>query len=112
MNADITPLYQNLKSSSSSVVDDLTSEQKEEFVSRIKSLDDIGHEFVYVLIRMYERDTNDKMADMPYGCKMSSKDLKFEIDNIPVQLKWMIFKFSKLHLDKMSDETARTKLGI
>jgi hypothetical protein len=111
MNTDITPLYQNLKSGSSSAVE-LTAEQKEGFVNSIKSLDEIGHELVYVLIRMYERDTTDKISDLPYGCKITSKDMVFELDSIPLQLKWMIYKFSKLHLAKMTEESERTKLGI
>ena len=112
MNNDISPLYQNLRSNSGDVSDDLTSEQKDEFVKRVKLLDENGHEIIYILIRMYENDTTSKFAELPYGSKSTSKELKFDLDNLPNQLKWMIYKFSKLHLDKMSEENTRKKLGM
>ena len=111
MNTDINSLYANIKSSVSSITEDLTHEQKDEFATRIKSMDEIGHELAYVLIRMYEIDTTGKLTDPPYGCKITSKDCIFELDSIPIVLKWMIYKFSKLHLDNMSEEISRKKLG-
>jgi hypothetical protein len=107
---DFTPFYQNIKSSTTSFSDDLTAEQRDEFISLIKSLDEQGHELVYVLIRMFERDTSDKISETPYCCKITTKDVSFEFDAIPLQLKWMIYKFSKLHADKMVEESTRTKL--
>ena len=109
MQSDITPLFLNLKSGTSNVVD-LTQEQKEDIVKKIKTFDESGHEIIYILIRMYEKDTTGCMNELPYDGKLGTKELKLDIDLLPLQLKWMIYKFCKLHIEKMEEENARTKL--
>ena len=98
----IEPLYQQLKKEVLSV--DLSVEQKEDLVKTIKSLDEEGNEIIYILIRLYELDSKSKCDELPYESKFSSKELKFDIENIPTQLRWIIHKFSKKHVNKMSEE--------
>jgi hypothetical protein len=110
MQSDISPLFLNLKSSSTNTAD-LSHDQKEELIKKIKTFDEVGHEIIYILMRMYERDTAGCMNDLPYDSKLSSKELKIDVDLLPIQLKWMIYKFSCLHAEKMKEENMRTKLN-
>lgn len=103
--SSIEPLYQQLKKESLSV--DMTVEEKEEFVKLVKTLDESGNEIIYILIRLYELDTTSKSAELPYGSKFTTKELKFDIENIPIQLRWIIYKFTKKHVVKMIEERNR-----
>jgi hypothetical protein len=100
--SSIAPLYQTLKKDALTI--DLSADQKDEFVKLVKTLDETGLEIVYILIRMYELDTTSKSEELPYGSKFTSKELKFDLENIPYQLKWILYKFVKKHLEKMSEE--------
>lgn len=110
MQSDISPLFNNLKSSVSQI--DLTISQKEEFIKIVKQLDDLGHEIMYILIRMFEKDITGQMAELPFESKISTKELKLDIENLPIPLRWMLLKFSKLHLEKMEEETARKNISL
>ena len=110
MQSDISPLFNNLKSSASQI--DLTISQKDEFVKNVKQLDDLGHEIMYILIRMFEKELTGKMSELPFDSKISTKELKLDVDNLPIPLRWMLLKFSRLHLEKMEEETARKNMGI
>lgn len=107
--SSIEPLYQQLKKETLSI--DLSSEQKEEFVKITKTLDESGCEITYILIRLYELDTTLKSDELPYGSKFSSKELKFDLENFPIQLKWILYRFLKKHMEKMEQETIQSKFS-
>ena len=50
------PLYDSLKSDIEVDCRDILSEQKEELIQNIKSLDEKGSELLLVLIKLYEID--------------------------------------------------------
>jgi hypothetical protein len=108
MSSSIEPLYQQLKKESRTT--DLSSEQKDEFIHLVKLLDDIGNEIMYILIRLYETETATRTTEFPYGSKFTLKELKFDLDNIPIPLQWIIYSFSKKHVNKMSEEREFEKL--
>lgn len=112
----LTPLYQNLKKEATSTAD-LTAVEKDLFQKKIKALDERGNEMVYVLIRMYEFETLNTLLELPFESKFQTKtELKFTLDNLPVQLKRIIYSFLNLHIDKMNEEaqlvTARKAMGV
>lgn len=106
--SSIEPLYQQLKKEALTI--DLSPEQKDDLVKNIKLLDESGNEIIYILIRLYEVDTTTKSEELPYGSKFTAKELKFDMDNIPMQLRWIIYKFVKKHVDKMSEEREFAKM--
>ena len=104
--SSIELLYKQLKKDS--LLIDLTHDQKDEFVKSIKTLDESGTEIVYILIRMYELEMTSKSDEFPYNSKLTaSKELKFDLEQLPNQLKWIIYKFIKKHLGRMSEESDR-----
>ena len=107
--SSIEPLYQHLKKESLTI--DLSGDQKEELVKLIKTLDESGNEIIYVLIRLYEFDSSSKSEELPYGSKFTSKELKFDLENIPIQLRWILYRFVKKHVEKMSEESTINKFA-
>lgn len=102
MAFDVSSLYLQLDKDIPSA--DLTLDQKEEFIKLVKLLDTDGHELLYVLIRTFEKTTSDKLSDTPYGGKLTSKELKLDLDMLPVSLKWVLYKFVVLHHKKMTED--------
>lgn len=109
MTSSIETLYQHMKKESLAI--DLSSDQKEEFIKTTKNLDETGSEIVYILIRMYEIDTNASSDELPFGSKFTAKELKFDLENFPNQLKWILYRFVKKHAEKMEQEDIMDKFA-
>ena len=97
------PLYDNLSKDIANK--DLSPSQKRSFIRKIKQIDDNGCELVYVLIRMYqiENDTNTSFT-VPYNGIFSKNDISFDLDQFPNKLKQLLYKFLKVHINKMNEE--------
>lgn len=112
--SDVLPLYQTLKKSEGTK--DFSATERDQFITKIKSLDERGHELMYVLIRLYEQENESTILEFPYESKLSKSELKFSFDAIPVRLKHILNKFIDLHISKMDEENEMTKsreeLGI
>ena len=98
------PLYDNLLTDISNT--DLTTSQKDEFMKLVKNIDVDGIERIYVLIRMYQLENSEDKSTfkIPYGGKFVKNDIKFDLNELPNELKQLIYKFVKIHSSTMEEE--------
>ena len=87
--------------------EDISDKEKEQFIKLVKSLDQIGYELMYVLIRVYQlENTDDKSTfKLPFGGKYIKDDIKFDMNELPNKLKHMLLKFVNIHSKKIEEET-------
>jgi hypothetical protein len=87
---------------------DLTKSEKLDLLSKIEQLDSDGKENLFVLIK-YHYLTKEKglLFDIPYEGKLNSADIEFDISNFPKELKQILYKFVKLHFNKMKEDELR-----
>ena len=98
------PLYDNLIKDISN--EEMTVKQKDKFMKLIKDLDELGSELIYALIRVYQLENcEDKSTfKLPYGGKFVKHDMKFDLNELPNELKHLIFKFLQIHTKKIKEE--------
>ena len=98
------PLYDSLIIEK--CMEDLSFEQKDEFVKIVKNLDDNGHELIYALIRTYQlENSHDKSTfKLPYGGKYVKNDMKFDLNELPNELKNILYKFCLIHEKTIAEE--------
>ena len=60
----------------------------------VKNIDLDGSERIYVLIRMYQLENNEDKTTfkIPYGGKYVKNDLKFDLNELPFELKQILYK--------------------
>lgn len=92
------PLYDNLMSEVQSF-EDLTTKQKDEFMKIISDIDDNTSELVYALIRVFqlENSENKNTFILPYDGKFIDNEVKFDLNELPNQLKQMLNNFLILY---------------
>ena len=102
------PLYDNLLNKTSS--SDLTVKQKEEFTKMIKNIDQNGYELIYILIRIFQIENNEDKSTfkLPYGGKYVKNDIKFNLEDLPNQLKQILYKFLNIHIKSINEKNAQT----
>lgn len=97
------PLYSHLRNE---INEDrsLTNNQKDELVEKIKELDDQGCSLVYALIRYYQiyEDRMDAM-ETPYGMKKQKPGYRFCLEDMPVLLQQLIYRFVNLHIETLRE---------
>ena len=98
------PLYDNL-------IKDLPNEEfstkhKDKFMKLIKDIDQKGSELIYALIRVYQLENcEDKSTfKLPYGGKFVKHDMKFDFNELPNELKHILYKFIQIHSETMKEE--------
>ena len=98
------PLFDTLSSQTENK--DLTTGQKDELMKMIKTIDEEGSERIYVLIRMFQLENSEDKSTfkIPYGGKYVKTDLKFDLNDLPYQLKQIIYKFVVMHNKTMDEE--------
>lgn len=101
-------VYNIIKSQTMNENKSLTSDQLRDCISNISKLDNDGHQNIFKLINSYNRENN-----LEYQGKTISgndkQDIKFILDEFPIPLQHIIYKFSKIHLDKMFEEKQRNE---
>ena len=99
------PLYEILFKET--LNEDLTNKQKDEFMRLIKNIDQNGFEIVYALIRIFQLENNDDKSTfkLPYGGKFDKNDMKFDFNELPNELKHILFKFIQIHSKTMKEES-------
>lgn len=104
MNNSNFPLYDNLSTDISSR--DLTTKQKNDFMSKIKNIDDKGAELVYALIRVFQMEncSDNSTFKLPYDGKYVNNDMKFDLNELPNDLKQILYKFVNIHTESMKEE--------
>ena len=87
------PLYEQIVSRVSNDV--LQSSEKQAVISAIKSMTDDEHEIVFALVRAYQLnfDTN-PVQIIPYeGKSYKSKNIKFDLNELPTKLQQVLYAF-------------------
>lgn len=98
------PLYDVLFNQASN--NDLTTEQKNELMNLIPTLNNKGHQNIFTIIRIYglKNSSSGNIFDIPYEGKKDShhgasqNDIKFNLDKLPNKVKQMLFNFVHIHL--------------
>ena len=92
------PLYDNIvqKIAEQDIVttSPLSLENKTKFVDFVKVSNQNVHDFIYMLIKIYQLkfDTTSS-TNLPFNGKEQKCGLKFDVDNIPPQLQHILFEF-------------------
>lgn len=87
------------------------NDKRETLLKNIALLDDKGQEMLYVIIKYHQLETKkDAFEQLPYDGKFVSKNLRFDIEKFPNDLKYMIDKFASMHLSLMEEENNRLNL--
>jgi len=109
MNNSNFPLYDNLLLDICSR--DLNTKEKNDFMLKIKSIDENGSELVYALIRVFQMENSYDTSTfkLPYDGKYSKNDMKFDLNQLPNELKQILYKFVQLHTESMKEENKLTE---
>ncbi len=106
------PLYETMRKHLPD--EDLTDEQKRDCIQMIGKLDSEGTSMVFLLIRVHsvKEKGDEKLFEAPYNGEEMKRtneisDFKFSLEEMPVVLRQMIYKFCKVHMKTMSEEKAR-----
>ena len=85
---------------------DLFLSEKRTFMKNIEEIDTNGHELIYALIRVYqiEHKEDNTSFTLPYNGTYNDKNITFDLDHFPIKLKHILFKFLKVHLNKIKEE--------
>jgi hypothetical protein len=92
------PLYDNivqkLAEQNIIITAPISLENKTRFVDFIKVSNQNVHDFIYMLIKVYQLkfDTTSS-TNLPFNGKEQKCGLKFDIDNIPTHLQHILFEF-------------------
>lgn len=98
-------LYETLYNECKNSKNKLRAQQKKTCVAKVKDLDGIGYERLYLLIKSYQiNNESDHSYIYPYGGEANGSDITFNIDRIPLILSHMIYKFVNLHHKKMKED--------
>ena len=105
------PLYDRLSKNSSEK--DLSLKQKKYFTESIKTIDPNGRELLYMLIKYSSlKEDNIEFDTIPYMGKSienekKTKNISWDLSDLPNNLKHIILNFLKMHLSKMCEEEER-----
>ena len=109
------PLYVNLIKNINKK--DLNIKQKQEFMKFVKIIDKNGSELIYVLIRTYYKNNDQKdikiIENLPYNGiinKTNNKDYKnitWNFNQFPNSLKQLLYKFVIMNFKKNNEEIDR-----
>lgn len=97
----ITQLYDTISKDLPST--ELPMTGKDEFIKMVKKLDDKGNEIFFILMKLYEMRSCENPG-IPYDGKISSDEIKFELESLPTQLQHMLFKFMSIHLKSIEED--------
>ena len=92
------PLFDNivrkLAERDNSTTSPISPENKATFVNFVKGSDQTLHEFIYMLIKVYQLkyDTTSS-TNLPFNGKEQKCGLEFDVDNIPPDLQHILFEF-------------------
>jgi len=95
MNFPNFPLYETLKTDD---FKELSEEEKDTLFENIKTMTDDKQEILYALIKAYYMEEQQQYMttnELPYGGKVLKNRLKFDLDQIPSKLQYILNSFSK-----------------
>jgi hypothetical protein len=92
------PLFSHLKNEVGDENTGLSTAQKIELGERIKELDEQGCSLVYALIRYYQiYEEKINIVETPFGMKKIKLGYRFCIDDLPILLQHLIWRFVQIH---------------
>jgi len=93
MNYPNFPLYESLKNNE---FKELTDDEKDTLVEKIKNMNDEKQEIVYALMKVYYIEEKNTVSsnELPYNGKELKNRLKFDMDQIPSKLQYILKSFS------------------
>lgn len=86
------PLYNIIHEKLQDNLQPLSKQEKDKIISKIKKLDNIGHEHLYALIKVHHLE-NENEFQTPYNMKLLKMGLRVDIDNLPIELQYIIKGF-------------------
>ena len=98
------PLYDNLNKDLPK--EEMPLKHKDKFMKLIKDIDQDGADLIYTLIRVYQinNEEDKSIFKLPYGGKFVKHDIKFDFQELPNELKYILYKFIQIHTKKMKEE--------
>lgn len=105
MDAGQFPLFSHLKNElNTEAIESLKLEEKLELIQKIKELDEQGCSLVYALIRYYQiYEDKCSVVDVPFHMKKIKIGYRFCIEELPVLLQHLIFRFVDIHLKSQKE---------
>jgi len=99
------PLFDTIVGGLEAAPSPLSEETKTALIKDIKSFNKDAHEIVYALIKSYDRtyEKQPTVVGLPYGGKRLRKGAKFDIDELPYKLQWILFSFASLHMKRQEE---------
>ena len=92
MNYPNFPLYYSLKSDE---FKELTDDEKDALINKIKVMTDDKQEIVYALMKAYYIEDQETLSnELPYNGKELKNRIKFDLDQIPSKLQYILKCFS------------------
>lgn len=84
---------------------DLTISQKSDLINKIENIDNDGAELIFALLNCYyiDKDKGNSM-NIPYEGKIVSDKIEFDLNNLPIPLRHIIYKFVSLHKKKVEED--------
>jgi len=106
MSTIIFPLYNNLAKDLEN--EEMSQKEQDKFMKLVKTFDTAGCEIIYILILCYQLENNHNANSMilPYSGKFINNDIMFDFNDLPYDLKKILYKFAKIHTKKMKEENA------
>lgn len=84
-------------------------DQKEKFLENFKKIDNMGYEIIYVLIKTHQKIENESdINTLPYDAKELKLGIKFNLDNIPTRLFYILDLFLTKHLVRLENDRVFT----
>jgi hypothetical protein len=87
---------------------DISCSEKKEFVKNICNIEDV-HEIIFTLIKCYYYDHEKKECDLPYHSSINDGDVSFDLLELPIKLRQLLYKFYVLHVKKMNEDKQMEK---
>jgi hypothetical protein len=84
---------------------DLTISQKSDLTTKLNNIDTEGAELIFALINCYyiDKDKGDSMT-IPYNGKLSPDKVDFDLSDLPIPLRHILYKFVSLHKKKIQED--------
>lgn len=91
------PLYYTLNTNLPTT--NLSKGQKSQLLEKLANLDEESKKAVLMLIAEHSLVVDDHQygacdTEIPYGGIQEKGDVKFELDKLPLELRWILFKFN------------------
>jgi hypothetical protein len=115
MDAGQFPLFCHLKNEMNmdEEMEPLRLEQKVEMIEKIKELDEQGCSLIYALIRYYQiYEDKESAVDVPFHMKKVKTGYRFCIEELPILLQHLLFRFVDIHLKSQKEQYSFNKICV